>query len=117
MYAYGAYGESSDVAFSSHNLPLLDRGVIYAIAHVRGGEEMGRDWYEKGRLMHKMNTFNDFIDCAKHLINEKYTVPNRLGIMGDSAGGLVMGAVLNMAPELFKVKAVILVVDNQFRLR
>jgi oligopeptidase B len=104
LYAYGAYGTSSDVNFMSSMLPLLDRGVIFAIAHVRGGEEMGCKWYEQGKLLNKMNTFHDFVDCTKYLIKEKYTVPNRLGIMGDSAGGLVIGAVLNQSPELFKVE-------------
>lgn len=101
LYAYGSYGNSMDPTFSSVRLSLLDRGVIYAIAHVRGGQEMGRGWYEDGKLMNKKNTFFDYIDCAKHLIDDGWTAPDRLFGHGGSAGGLLIGAVANMAPELF----------------
>jgi oligopeptidase B len=80
----------------------LDRGFVFAIAHIRGGQEMGRDWYDNGKLLNKKNTFTDFIDCADHLIAEKYADPNNLFAMGGSAGGLLMGAVVNMRPELWK---------------
>ncbi len=90
-------------SFNSFRLSLLDRGFVYAIAHVRGGQEMGRQWYEEGKFLKKKNTFTDFIACARHLIKEGYTSRERLAIMGRSAGGLLIGAVLNMAPELFKV--------------
>jgi oligopeptidase B len=103
LYGYGAYGYPSEPRFSSIRLSLLDRGFVYAIAHVRGGGEMGRPWYEDGKLLHKRNTFTDFIACAEYLIAEKYTAADRLVIMGGSAGGLLMGAVNNMRPELFKV--------------
>lgn len=102
LYSYGSYGSSSEAYFSSSRLSLLDRGFAFAIAHIRGGEEMGRHWYEDGKLLKKKNTFYDFIDCAKHLINENYTNPDKLCIMGGSAGGLLMGAVVNMEPQLFK---------------
>ncbi|MER3522795.1 MAG: oligopeptidase B [Ignavibacteria bacterium] len=102
LYGYGSYGISTDATFSSARLSLLDRGFIYAIAHVRGGEELGRAWYEDGKLLKKKNTFTDFITCARYLIDEGYTQPDRLFAMGGSAGGLLMGAVINMAPELFK---------------
>jgi oligopeptidase B len=88
--------------FSVARLSLLDRGFIYAIAHIRGGEELGRQWYENGKLLKKKNTFTDFIDVSKYLIAEGYTSPNHLYAMGGSAGGLLMGAVVNMAPELYK---------------
>ncbi|WP_340198739.1 S9 family peptidase [Ascidiimonas sp. W6] len=101
LYGYGSYGATIDPYFSSSRLSLLDRGFIYAIAHIRGGEYLGREWYENGKLMNKMNTFTDFIDCAKHLIGEKYTSQNHSYAMGGSAGGLLIGAVANMAPELF----------------
>lgn len=101
LYAYGSYGSSMDPWFSSTRLSLLDRGFAWAIAHVRGGEEMGRQWYEDGKMFNKINTFNDYIDCAQYLIGEKYTAPEHLYAMGGSAGGLLMGAVVNMAPELF----------------
>lgn len=101
LYGYGSYGASMDARFMSNVISLLDRGFAFAIAHIRGGEEMGRAWYEDGKLMKKMNTFNDFIDCADYLIAEKYTTPSRLYAMGGSAGGLLMGAVANMRPELF----------------
>ena len=101
LYGYGAYGISMDPAFNSARLSLLDRGFRFAIAHVRGGQEMGRQWYEEGRLGRKRNTFTDFIACAEHLVRERYTSPGRLYAMGGSAGGLLMGAVLNMRPDLF----------------
>ena len=101
LYAYGSYGNSIDAAFSTNNLSLLNRGFVYAIAHIRGGEEMGRQWYEDGKLMKKMNTFTDFIDCGKYLVNEKFTSPSHLYAQGGSAGGLLMGAVLNLQPDLW----------------
>ena len=103
LYGYGSYGINSDPYFSSNRLSLLDRGFIYAIAHIRGGEEMGRAWYEKGKLLHKKNTFTDYIACAENLIAEKYTASDKLAIQGGSAGGLLMGAVTNMRPELFEI--------------
>lgn len=102
LYAYGSYGASMDASFSSLRLSLLDRGFIYAIAHIRGGEEMGRQWYEDGKMMKKKNTFSDFIDCGQFLIDQKYTSQGHLYAEGGSAGGLLMGAVINMAPELWK---------------
>lgn len=99
---YGSYGASRDPYFSSVRLSLLDRGFVYAIAHIRGGSEMGRQWYEDGKLLKKMNTFTDFNDCAEHLIAEKYTNPEELFAMGGSAGGLLMGAIINLQPELYK---------------
>jgi len=102
LYAYGSYGSSTDPTFSSNLVSLLDRGVVYAVAHIRGGQEMGRQWYEQGRLLKKKNTFTDFIAAAEHLIAEHYTSSDRLAIRGGSAGGLLMGAVVNMRPELFK---------------
>ena len=103
LNGYGAYGLSYDPAFSSNILSLLDRGFIVAIAHVRGGEEMGRAWYDGGKLLNKRNTFTDFISCAEHLVSEGYTAPGRLAINGGSAGGLLMGAVTNLRPDLFRV--------------
>ncbi|MFM9949033.1 MAG: S9 family peptidase [Saprospiraceae bacterium] len=102
LYAYGSYGASMDPTFNSARLSLLNRGFAYAIAHIRGGEEMGRAWYEDGKLLKKKNTFTDYIDCADYLVNNKYTSPEKLFAMGGSAGGLLMGAVINMRPELFK---------------
>jgi oligopeptidase B len=102
LYGYGSYGASIDAAFSSPRLSLIDRGFIFAIAHVRGGQELERRWYEQGRLLHKRNTFNDFIACAEYLVREKFTNPEKLFAMGRSAGGLLMGAIANMRPELFK---------------
>lgn len=102
LYGYGAYGISIDPGFNSQRVSLLDRGFIYAIAHVRGGGEMGRSWYEQGKLLNKMNTFTDFIACAEHLIHEKYTIPDNLVMAGGSAGGLLVGAVANLRPDLFK---------------
>ncbi len=101
MIGYGAYGSCEDPYFSSIRLSLLDRGFIYAIAHVRGGGEMGRSWYEQGKLLNKMNTFTDFIACAEHLIQAGYTAPDRFVITGGSAGGMLVGAVMNMRPDLF----------------
>jgi len=102
LYAYGSYGASMDAGFSSARLSLLDRGFIYAIAHIRGGQEMGRSWYEDGKLLKKKNTFTDFIHCAEHLINGHYTSKEKLFAMGGSAGGLLMGAVTNMRPDLWR---------------
>lgn len=102
LYAYGSYGYSMDPYFSSVRLSLLDRGFVYAIAHIRGGQEMGRWWYEDGKLLKKKNTFTDFIDCGKHLVKTKYTSPEKLFAAGGSAGGLLVGAVMNMQPDLFK---------------
>jgi len=101
QYAYGSYGSSTLPSFSSSRLSLLNRGFIFAIAHIRGGEEMGRQWYEDGKMLKKKNTFNDFIDCSKHLITEKYTSAEHLYAMGGSAGGLLMGVIVNDAPELY----------------
>jgi oligopeptidase B len=101
QYAYGSYGSSVDPGFSSNLLSLLDRGFVYAIAHIRGGSEMGRQWYYDGRQFKKMNTFTDFIDVSKFLVEEGYTSPEHLYARGGSAGGLLMGAVLNMAPDMY----------------
>ena len=103
LTAYGAYGSSYDPMFSHSRLSLLDRGFIFAIAHIRGGQEMGRKWYDDGKMLNKKNTFTDFIACAEHLIKQRYTSPQHLVISGGSAGGLLMGAVTNMRPDLFKV--------------
>lgn len=102
MTGYGSYGSSSQPSFSSARLSYLDRGVVFAIAHVRGGGDMGREWYDDGKLLKKKNTFSDFIACAEHLIAKGYTTPEQLTISGGSAGGLLMGAVVNMRPDLFK---------------
>ncbi|NHH99366.1 S9 family peptidase [Oceanimonas sp. MB9] len=102
VYAYGSYGASMDPDFSSARLSLLDRGFVYAIAHVRGGEELGRDWYDQGRLMSKQNTFHDFIDVTQSLVQQGYGDKDRVFASGGSAGGLLVGAVVNMAPELYK---------------
>ena len=101
LYAYGAYGYNSEPSFNSTRISLLDRGFAYAIAHVRGGQEMGRSWYDAGKLMNKKNTFYDFIDCAEYLITNKYTSNKKLCASGASAGGLLMGVVVNERPELF----------------
>ncbi|MDH7445896.1 S9 family peptidase [Aquimarina sp. 2201CG14-23] len=101
QYAYGSYGSTIDPYFSTVRLSLLDRGFIYAIAHIRGGEYLGRSWYEDGKLFKKKNTFTDFIDCSKFLIKDGYTSSDHLYAMGGSAGGLLMGAIVNMAPELY----------------
>jgi oligopeptidase B len=103
LEGYGAYGSSRDPRFDATRMSLLDRGFIYAIAHIRGGGDMGRQWYEDGKFLKKKNTFTDFIACAEHLIAEKYTSSDRLVIRGGSAGGILMGAVVNMRPDLFKV--------------
>jgi oligopeptidase B len=102
LYAYGSYGYSTDPWFRSSILSLLDRGFVYAIAHVRGGEEMGREWYEEGKLLKKMNTFTDFIACSEFLIREKYTTSEKLFASGGSAGGLLMGVISNLRPDLYK---------------
>ena len=102
LQGYGSYGYSFDPAFSSNLLSLLDRGWVVGIAHIRGGEEMGRAWYEDGKLLRKRNTFTDFIAAAEHLVAQGYTSPDRLAINGGSAGGLLMGAVTNLRPDLFK---------------
>ncbi len=101
LYGYGSYGASMDAAFGSSRLSLLNRGFVFAIAHIRGGQEMGRAWYENGKMMKKKNTFTDFIACAEFLIDNKFTSPQHLYAMGGSAGGLLMGAVINMAPKLW----------------
>ena len=102
LYGYGSYGYSQSARFNASALSLLDRGFVYAIAHVRGGQEMGRRWYEDGKLLRKMNTFTDFIDCGQALVERKYTSRDRLFAMGGSAGGLLVGAVVNLAPELWR---------------
>jgi len=102
LYGYGSYGLSVDAGFASPRLSLIDRGFVYAIAHIRGGQEMGRQWYDDGKLLKKKNTFTDFIACAEYLIREKFTSPDRLFAIGRSAGGLLIGAVTNMRPDLFK---------------
>lgn len=101
LYGYGSYGASMDAGFSSIRLSLLNRGFVYAIAHIRGGEEMGRVWYEEGKLLKKMNTFTDFIACAEHLIQEGFSNAKQMYAMGGSAGGLLMGAVINLRPDLW----------------
>lgn len=101
LYGYGSYGYSLEATFSTSRISLLDRGFVYAIAHIRGGQEKGRRWYEEGKFLKKKNTFTDFIACAEHLIAEKYADPDRLFAWGGSAGGLLMGAVANMRPELW----------------
>ena len=101
LYAYGSYGSTIDPYFSTARLSLLDRGFIFAIAHIRGGEYLGRQWYEDGKLFKKKNTFSDFVDCSKYLIENKYTSAKHHYAMGGSAGGLLMGAVVNLAPELY----------------
>lgn len=101
LYAYGSYGITMDTYFSSTRLSLLDRGFVYAIAHIRGGEDLGRQWYEDGKLLKKKNTFTDFIDCSKFVIDQKYTSPEHLYAEGGSAGGLLMGVIVNEAPELY----------------
>ncbi len=101
LYAYGSYGMNIDPYFSTTRLSLLDRGFIYAIAHIRGGEDLGRQWYEDGKLLKKKNTFTDFIDCSKHVIAQNYTSAEHLYAEGGSAGGLLMGAIANMSPEIY----------------
>src|SRR6185312_12609675 len=100
-YGYGSYGLTTDIYFRAHALSLVDRGFIFALAHIRGGSEMGRQWYEDGRLQRKMNTFTDFVACAETLVREKLTAPQHLYMMGGSAGGLLMGSVMNLRPDLF----------------
>src|SRR6185369_6281448 len=102
LYAYGSYGASIDPTFSANRLSLLDRGFVYALASIRGGGELGEPWRDAGRMMKKMNTFTDFIDVAAYLEKNKYTSADRMMIQGGSAGGLLMGAAVNMAPNLFK---------------
>ena len=102
QYAYGSYGHTIDPYFSTTRLSLLDRGFVYVIAHIRGGEYLGRPWYDSGKLFNKKNTFTDFIDCSKHLINEGYTSSEHLYAMGGSAGGLLMGVIANLAPHLYR---------------
>jgi len=101
LYGYGSYGASRDATFSAARLSLLDRGFAFAIAHIRGGQELGRQWYDDGKLLKKKNTFTDFIDCGEYLVKEGYTSPDRLFAQGGSAGGLLIGAVVNMRPDLF----------------
>jgi oligopeptidase B len=101
LYSYGSYGYSSEAYFSSTRLSLLDRGFVFAIAHIRGGEDLGRHWYEDGKMLRKRNTFTDFIACAEHLVAERYTSTSHLYGLGGSAGGLLMGAVMNLRPDLF----------------
>ena len=101
QYAYGSYGHTTDPSFSTSRLSLLDRGFIFVIAHIRGGEYLGRNWYEDGKMLTKLNTFTDFIDCSKYLIEQKYTSAKHLYAMGGSAGGMLMGGILNMAPKLY----------------
>lgn len=103
QYAYGSYGSSTDPSVDPGRIGLLDRGVVYAIAHIRGGQEMGRQWYDDGHLLKKKNSFTDFIDVTRHLVAQKYAAKDRVAAMGGSAGGLLMGAVANMAPEDYKV--------------
>lgn len=105
LYGYGSYGSNADPRFDLRRLPVLDRGVLFAIAHVRGGSEMGYQWYQDGKLLKKRNTFTDFIDAAEFLVNAGYTQPHRLAVQGRSAGGLLMGAIINMRPDLFQVAA------------
>ena len=97
LYGYGSYGITVDASFVASRLVLLDRGVVFAIAHVRGGGLMGRPWYEDGKFEHKKNTFTDFIDAADHLVAERWCAPDRMAIYGGSAGGMLMGAVLNLS--------------------
>ena len=102
LYGYGSYGISIPVDFSIPRLSLLDRGVVYALAHIRGGGDMGEQWRDDGKMLKKKNTFTDFITCAEHLVEHGYTSKDRLAIEGGSAGGLLIGAVLNMRPDLCK---------------
>jgi oligopeptidase B len=102
MYGYGSYGATIDPYFDSNRLSLIDRGFVYIIAHIRGGYDMGRDWYEQGRMEHKRNSFTDFIACSEYLIKEGYIAKDKLAVQGASAGGLLMGACMTMRPDLFK---------------
>ncbi len=106
LYAYGSYGISIDLDFDSDLFSMVDRGVVAAVAHIRGGGEMGKAWHDDGRMMHKKNTFTDFIACAEYLVAQGYGSKDRLVIEGESAGGLLMGAVLNLRPDLFKAALV-----------
>ena len=106
LYGYGSYGANIPDSFSSDRFSLVDRGVTYAVAHIRGGGELGKKWHDAGRMMNKRNTFTDFVSCAEHLIQQGYTSPARLAIAGGSAGGLLMGAVLNLRPDLFHLAMV-----------
>ncbi|MFM6988244.1 MAG: prolyl oligopeptidase family serine peptidase, partial [Arenimonas sp.] len=103
QYAYGSYGSSTDPRFSIINVSLLDRGMVYAIAHIRGGQEMGRAWYDQGKLLNKTNTFTDFIDVTRFLVKEGYAAKDRVAAYGGSAGGLLMGAISNMAPQDYRL--------------
>src|SRR3981081_611107 len=102
LYAYGSYGYTTEPTFDSNVLSLVDRGFGYAIAHIRGGQEMGRAWDDEGKMEKKQNTVNDFVDVAQYLVDQKFTSKNRLVANGLSAGGLLMGAVTNMRPDLFR---------------
>jgi oligopeptidase B len=101
LYGYGSYGASMDPGFSANRIPFLRRGMIWVIAHIRGGQEMGRAWYDDGKLLKKRNTFDDFIACAEHLLATGTAAPGRIAAMGGSAGGMLMGAVANQRPDLF----------------
>jgi oligopeptidase B len=103
QYAYGSYGHSFDPYFMVALPSLLDRGMVYALAHIRGGQDLGRKWYDDGKLLHKVNTFNDFIDVTSFLVAQGYAAPDRVAAQGGSAGGLLMGAISNMAPEKYRV--------------
>lgn len=103
LYSYGSYGFSTEPVFSASRLVLLDRGVVFAMAHIRGGSDMGYQWYLDGKLMKKKNTFTDFIACADHLVQQRYGARERLAIEGGSAGGLLIGAVLNLRPDVCRV--------------
>ncbi|MBM7093266.1 S9 family peptidase, partial [Streptomyces sp. S12] len=103
QYAYGSYGMSMDPTFSGTNVSLLDRGMVYAIAHIRGGQEMGRQWYDNGKLFKKQNTFNDFVDVTDALVKAGYAAPDRVAAYGGSAGGLLMGAITNIAADKYRV--------------
>jgi oligopeptidase B len=102
IYSYGSYGSSMEARFNSSRISLLDRGFVYAVAHIRGGQEMGGEWYEDGKMLNKKNTFNDFIDCSRWLQDNNYVAKDKLFASGGSAGGLLIGAVANMAPELYR---------------
>ena len=106
LYGYGSYGDSIDLDFDPDLFSMVDRGVVAAVAHIRGGGEMGKAWHDDGRMMHKKNTFTDFIACAEYLVAHGYGSKDRLVIEGESAGGLLMGAVLNLRPDLFKAALV-----------
>lgn len=101
IYGYGSYGATIDPGFSYSRLSLLDRGFVFAIAHIRGGQYLGRDWYENGKMFTKKNTFTDFVACSQHLIEAGYTSADHLYALGGSAGGLLMGAIINIAPETY----------------